>query len=140
MQLRASQLRNPSTMDFPFWNPTNSELQVPATHASRAHQAPRFVQSLSGCWPGAALFDPTRSYTPLYNHQAARKESHFHTGMANGSLAVGSQGHFNVTSHRGDLRDNCCSETGSQGHFNVTSHRKSGQDSFNQFHQDLGLQ
>eukprot|EP00090_Calanus_glacialis_P027995 TRINITY_DN446_c0_g1_i6.p1 TRINITY_DN446_c0_g1~~TRINITY_DN446_c0_g1_i6.p1 ORF type:complete len:103 (-),score=13.63 TRINITY_DN446_c0_g1_i6:44-352(-) len=46
------------------------------------------------CWPGAALFDPTRSHTPLYNHQPARKESHFHTGNGHESLAVGSQGHF----------------------------------------------
>jgi hypothetical protein len=94
MQLRASQLRNPSTMDFPFWNPTNSELQVPATHASSAHQAPRFVQSLSGAQPGAALFDPTRSHTTLYNHQPARKESHFPHGDGQRIPGTGQPGTF----------------------------------------------
>jgi hypothetical protein len=78
----------------------HSELQVPATHASRAKPAPRLYNLYPVQSRVVRCSAPRDTTQPLYNQQSPRKESHFPHGDGQRVPGTGSQGHFNVTSHR----------------------------------------
>ena len=79
---------------FPFLESNKLWIASSSNPCEQCPPSATFCTISIRCWSGAALFDPTRSHTPLYNHQPARKESHFPHGDGQRIPGTGQPGTF----------------------------------------------